>query len=374
MYKSSNQRKKFIRIIKNNSIEYTLFAKIIENCLKKSFFDTKALSPFEYKKEPGNHVEEQFIALISNILKQFDLNFILNQPPFKNETDQIAEPTKKMSSKTNNGFFGMKMLIKRKKSAPEQEVRKAIIENAEIRPPNSLPKMSLQSNSIGALYTYQIHLNESCCIEVNASQRDSYVSNILIQTLNKLKSAEDPKDYCLIEYSEYENWSKKKESKSKDDKRSVKTRILAQNENLFLLQHVWNQMKNDNKDGFKFAKLILTRSSLLPQVKSSPLKSTNREICVQEKTKCSKLVRQKSFDESSDEIVKNNEPKEVFKLKNLVFNNLNNSVQFEKRKNSVCLNEILNAEVKNEANVQKKCSEKQNRRQSTSTLKRLFKF
>lgn len=101
MYKSSNQRKKFIRIIKNNSIKYTLFAKIIENCLKSSFFDTKALSPFEYnsKKEPGNHVEEQFIALISNILKQFDLNFILNQP---------VNNFNKMKSKVNYlfNFFG----------------------------------------------------------------------------------------------------------------------------------------------------------------------------------------------------------------------------------------------------------------------------
>ena len=39
----------------------------------------------------------------------------------------------------------------------------------------------------------------------------------------------------------------------------IKSRILRPNENLFVLAHVWNQMKLERKDGFRNAKLILTK-------------------------------------------------------------------------------------------------------------------
>jgi hypothetical protein len=39
----------------------------------------------------------------------------------------------------------------------------------------------------------------------------------------------------------------------------VKTRILGPNENLFILTHVWNKMREDKKDGFKYAKIKLTK-------------------------------------------------------------------------------------------------------------------
>lgn len=202
----------------------------------------------------------------------------------------------------------MKNLLKRKKSAPEQELRKTIIEKTEIQSSKSHPKMSLQSNSIGALYTYQIHLNDNCCIEINASQRESFVNNILIQTLDKLKSSEDPNHFCLIELIEYEISLKneliddKKNNRYEQNKKSIKTRLLGQNENLFLLQNVWNQMKNEEKNGFKFAKIILTRKNLLSQQKFSPLINETKRINYQDKIKNLKLVRQKSFDESFDDI------------------------------------------------------------------------
>jgi hypothetical protein len=40
------------------------------------------------------------------------------------------------------------------------------------------------------------------------------------------------------------------------------TRILEPNENLFLLTHVWNQLKSEGKDGFKNVKIILTKTKM----------------------------------------------------------------------------------------------------------------
>lgn len=274
----------------------------------------------------------------------------------------------------------MKNLLRRKKSAPEQELSKTIIENIEIRSKNSHPKMSLQSNSNGPLYTYQIHLNESCCIEVSASQKDSSVGNILMQTLNKLKSVEDSSDYCLIEYIEYENSSKKEMTENvknaffiHDDKKLIKTRILGQNENLFLLQYVWNQMKNDNKDGFKFAKAILTRKSLMPQTKTTPLKKAHQGTNTHDRIKFSKLVRQKSFDESFDEVKKNSDQKEGKGSRKINLNNFNDDIFLKENRKMICYESLIH-ENENESNIHRKSSEKQNRRQSTSTLKRLLKF
>lgn len=257
----------------------------------------------------------------------------------------------------------MKFLLKRKKSAPEQELRKTMIEKNEFQSAKSYQKMSLPSNSVGALYTYQIYLNESCCIEINASQRDSFVSNILIQTLYKIKSSEDPNDFSLIEFIEYEISLKnmpidyKKNNVFIQNKKSIKTRILERNENLFLLQNVWNQMKNEKKNGFKYAKIILTRNSLLSQQINEPLINKFSGINNQNKIKYSKLVRQKSFDESFDEVNKVNDQNDT--TSKTKFNKLNDLPQDIKKSND---------------NDQNKYREKKNRRQSTSTLKRLFKF
>ena len=118
----------------------------------------------------------------------------------------------------------------------------------------------------------------------------------------------------------------------------VKTRILAPSENLFVLTHVWNQMKQDRKDGFKYSKIILTkknstklstspkkqstllkhRFSLQPKTSSSIAISSNmnkfdhttgkqshKSFAVHQKrarSSLNRLVRQKSFDESFEQM------------------------------------------------------------------------
>lgn len=148
-----------------------------------------------------------------------------------------------------------------------------------------------------ATHVYYIYLTESCCIEVSASQQNSTVKNILVQvrlfdsftssinssdpyqfpcllatlkSIRKIKANEELIDeYCLVEHIEQEqsitNTSADSQSlvpsgKPVNNKKIiVKSRILRPNENLFVLTHVWNQMKLDRKDGFRSAKLILTK-------------------------------------------------------------------------------------------------------------------
>jgi hypothetical protein len=49
----------------------------------------------------------------------------------------------------------------------------------------------------------------------------------------------------------------------------VKTRILAPNENLFVLTHVWNQMRTERRDGFKAARVMLSRKHQPVSAKSN---------------------------------------------------------------------------------------------------------
>ncbi|CAF0890793.1 unnamed protein product [Brachionus calyciflorus] len=370
------------------------------------------------------NLEEQIKDLLTLLFNHFDSNKLIAQQqqqptvtetPFKKQSSPCVEPVKPVKT-NNNVLFGVKQFLKRKKSAPEQEVHKAIQENVDLRYKNSHPKMSLQSNSIGALYTYHIHLNESCCIEVNASQRDSSVSNILVQTLLKLKSVEDPNDYCLIEYIEYENVSNAAEESTssnlstftrRNKKKTInKTRVLAANENLFLLQHVWNQMKIDKKDEFKYAKLILTRRNLLPHLKvpNSNIRKTSRSTNTPIKMKSFKLVRQKSFEESFEDSNTNMDfREEISKLSESQLEYSHEICEMDysgHRKKSVVINESLNNSNNNNRddvdydggddfnenksqNSQKSSDyqskqqqqQQQHRRQSTSsTLKRFFKF
>lgn len=62
---------------------------------------------------------------------------------------------------------------------------------------------------------------------------------------------------------------------------TVKTRILGASENLFILTHVWNQMKIDGRDGFKFAKVILTKRRALPRLHQLSLKKRKQAILAQ---------------------------------------------------------------------------------------------
>lgn len=62
---------------------------------------------------------------------------------------------------------------------------------------------------------------------------------------------------------------------------TVKSRILGATENLFLLTHVWNQMKTEGRDGFKFAKVILTKRRALPKLHQLSLKKRKQAILAQ---------------------------------------------------------------------------------------------
>lgn len=89
-----------------------------------------------------------------------------------------------------------------------------------------------------------------------------------------MKALDDLNEYCLVENIELEqqivhedssmtnSTSNELSSNNNQKKVIVKTRVLGPNENLFLLTHVWNQMRNEKKDGFKYAKVILTKKNL----------------------------------------------------------------------------------------------------------------
>lgn len=78
MYKKYNERKKFIKIIKTNPVDFTIFVYLIDKFFKASIFDMKALSSFEYnfKQESSNHLEEQILYMISSLIKQYNFNII----------------------------------------------------------------------------------------------------------------------------------------------------------------------------------------------------------------------------------------------------------------------------------------------------------
>lgn len=172
--------------------------------------------------------------------------------------------------------------------------------------------------------------------------------------MRKIKAVEDPSEYCLVEHVELEQVFQEDESlnltasattalnltnsssssNNSKKKLTVKTRILAPSENLFLMTHVWNQMKAEQKDGFKFVKVILTRKNSITRlhnlslprqsslakprisISSQPKTTTttttlttsvhangHKALAVnQKRTKSSqnRLVRQKSFDESCE--------------------------------------------------------------------------
>lgn len=81
--------------------------------------------------------------------------------------------------------FGVRSLLsKRKKSAPEQEFKKNIL-NTDNEDCASKPYIPVCNQTSSQSSTYQIYLNESCSVEVNALQQNSSVSNILSQVRNK---------------------------------------------------------------------------------------------------------------------------------------------------------------------------------------------
>lgn len=242
----------------------------------------------------------------------------------------------------HNGSSNMfRFMNKRKKSAPEQEIKRLygdhyyhddrlesicsaasgnLITSTDIHH----SRVSLNSSN-NLTTTYNIYLNESCSVEVTASQHASTAQNILNmvsykskeilafnileyfkQVLQKIKVAGDFLEYCLVEHLEFEQGTTKQVSinvstpsipqstaahqsnsvtnlnnvsspstsmihhnnnlttgackqQPQNYKSVMKKRILGPNENLFVLTHVWNKMREDKKDGFKCAKIILTK-------------------------------------------------------------------------------------------------------------------
>jgi len=143
-------------------------------------------------------------------------------------------------------------------------------------------------------------LNDSCTIEVQATRQGSLVRNVLKLALEKIKANENPNEYCLIEHIEQEKTILKQDSinsitynpiattttaatlrtrypnsnnASSNMQKRVSvvrtTRMLESNENLFLLTHVWNQLKTESKDGFKGVKIMLTKTSTKSDINSN---------------------------------------------------------------------------------------------------------
>lgn len=264
---------------------------------------------------------------------------------------------------------------RRKKSAPEPEIKKNINRNEDEEidfNDHYASKISFGNSqtNLTPLNTYTIFINDSCTIEVTATRQGSIVQNVLKLALDKIKANENPNEYCLVEHIEQEKTILKQDSinsinntrsmypSSMQKKLSVvkTTRILEPNENLFLLTHVWNQLKSEGKDGFKNVKIILTKtvskpdfykpkrasllkhrfslqpkpssgftliealkqtnisikSDFITKVPSPLLNNTQAVLSINNKTltinrkrtksSLNRLVRQKSFDESSEMI------------------------------------------------------------------------
>ncbi len=91
--------------------------------------------------------------------------------------------------------FGVKNLInRRKKSAPEQETKKIIVntdpdEDYEAPEPdyssiiytNRISAQLAASAASTATHIYYIYLTDSCCVEVSSTQPNSTVQNLLLQ-------------------------------------------------------------------------------------------------------------------------------------------------------------------------------------------------
>ena len=199
----------------------------------------------------------------------------------------------------------MKSLInKRKKSVPESEIS---LKTSQAQPQlhyhhhHHYDATAVSSELVAAASsptsttTYNIFLNESCSVEVTAAQQTSTVQHLLGLILQKIKVNGDLSEYCLVEHLEFEQILAKQvsisaaasnssssqprqqqqqqqqqqtsnsitnlanEGSNQNKKLIVKTRILGAKENLFILSHVWKKMKEDRKDGFKYAKIILTK-------------------------------------------------------------------------------------------------------------------
>lgn len=201
-------------------------------------------------------------------------------------------------------FSGVKNFIsnntKRKKSAPEPEIKKNINvknddEELDYLNDHYSSKLSFGGTSqtnLTPLNTYTIYLNDSCTIEVTATRQGSVVANVLKLALDKIKANEDPSEYCLVEHIEQEKTILKQDSiNSINNNNTINrtsypcgmqkklsvvrtTRILEPNENLFLLTHVWNQLRNEGKDGFKNVRIILTKMSLKPEAFYKPKRAS----------------------------------------------------------------------------------------------------
>jgi hypothetical protein len=145
--------------------------------------------------------------------------------------------------------------------------------------------------------TYNVLLNDSCSVEVSATQQQSTAQHLLFQVLQKIKASGEASEYCLVEHLEFEQFLTKQISSVNNNNNNnssptpltqlnptsssisnlsvatatpsiasvnnkklvVKTRVLGPTENLFILTHVWNKMREDKKDGFKYAKIKLTK-------------------------------------------------------------------------------------------------------------------
>lgn len=325
--------------------------------------------------------------------------YLINKKPFKKERDGSATSGSAFGSTSGGGIFSfsVKSLIsggvgRRKKSAPEQELKRCGYEAAAAAaatttgddldqsgndgdhiPSEYLSRMSqIHLTSSSTIHTYYIYLNESCCVEVSATQQASTVHNLLAQALRKIKASEDYSEYCLVEHIELEQMLPSPSKETPADlingttaavnsttttsttttgsssnmaaqlattstttttsgvvtsspatttttslgnitgssnmlsmiggvsssgvsssgtsqqpshhgkkKLTVKSRILGASENLFVLTHVWNQMKLEGRDGFKFAKVILTKRRALPKLHQLSLKKRKQAILAQ---------------------------------------------------------------------------------------------
>ena len=122
-----------------------------------------------------------------------------------NNDNFVFKPFKKESLASSGGngafgrtlmnSFGVKNLInRRKKSAPEQETKKIIVNtepDEDYEAPEADYSSIIYSNRISAqlaataassaTHIYYIYLTDSCCVEVSSTQPNSTVQNLLLQ-------------------------------------------------------------------------------------------------------------------------------------------------------------------------------------------------
>jgi hypothetical protein len=132
----------------------------------------------------------------SIIIKKFSFLFF---KPLKNERVNSASSVR-TGSIVNFGSGVKSLLNKRKKSAPEQEILRHpyVIDDLKIKQLKAhtkftsethMPKnMTTLSPTNKILTSYNIFLNESCSVEVSASQQNSTAQNILGQVRIRKKN------------------------------------------------------------------------------------------------------------------------------------------------------------------------------------------